>query len=276
MKFDNKAALWEMLERMETQELDTMLQEELRSKNPNGELIRHISSILKKRDQDMMPEVDANVQQAWEQYQRKTAMIHKKPKIWNSFLVKAASLVLVIITLVAFLPQRAEAANIFERFVAWTEEVFSFINPADEAAPGEEYIFLTDQPGLQEVYEKVVELGVTVPVVPGWLPEGYELLECALVETPTKKMVTAVFANGNAAAVYELNVYADNTTSSYYKDGEVIRETEKYGITHTILRNADLLVATWTIDNIECFVSIDCQEDTLLQILESIYMMEDN
>ena len=70
-------------------------------------------------------------------------------------------------------------------------------------------------------------------------------------------------------------IYNDNITSEYYKDGEIILETESGGITHTILRNTDTLTAAWTIDNIECSIFIDCQEDTLIQILESIYTMED-
>lgn len=276
MKIENMAALRNTLERMETPQLDALLLEDLRKEAPNAELIRMISNILKERDRNLNPEIDANIQEAWEQYQRKNQPASKKPKRMNRILVHAASFLLVILTLMALFPQKAEASNFFRRIIAWTEDVFSFINPSEETEPEEAYVFHTDNPGLQEVYDKVVGLGITDPVVPMWLPEGYVLVNSELFENPSQKFLIATFFNGQNEAVYQLKLHSDNTTSAYYKDGEIISETEKHGITHTILRNQDLLTAAWAKDNIECSIFIDCQEDTLIRILESIYTMEDN
>lgn len=275
MKIENMAALRNTLERMETPQLDALLLEDLRKEAPNAELIRMISNILKERDRNLNPEIDANIQEAWEQYQRKNQPVSKKPKRMNRILVHAASFLLVILTLMALFPQKAEASNFFQRVIAWTEDVFSFINPSEETTQ-EAYVFRTDNPGLQEVYDKVVGLGITDPVVPMWLPEGYTLQNSELFENPTKKYLIATFSNGQREAIYQVNISADNTTSAYYKDGEIISKTEKHGITHTILRNQSFLTAAWTTDNKECFISIDCPEDTLIRILESIYTMEDN
>ena len=275
MEFDNTTALRDALEGMETPQLDRMLLEELRKEAPNGQLIRQISKILRERDKELIPETDDHIQKAWEQYQLKTMPGRKKPRLGNSILIKAASLILVVLTLMVFLSPRAEAANFFQRLIVWTEDIFSFLNPLDADVHQQAHAFRTDNPGLQEVYDGVTALGVTVPVVPTWLPEGYELVRCDAINTPTKKYLTAEFSSGSANAVYRVVVYSDNTTSTYYKDGEIILETEKHGITHTILRNQDLLIAAWTTDNTECSICMDCPEETLLQILESIYTMED-
>lgn len=276
MKIDNVAALRATLEQMETQKLDNMLLEELRKEEPNGELIRLIGSVLKERDRDLIPEIDANIQQAWERYQKKTQPVHKKPKHMNSFLLKVASLMLVIFTLMALLPQEAKAMNFFERFIAWTEDVFSLISPAEAREREEEYVFRTDNPGLQEVYDKVVELGVTEPVVPMWLPEGYELVECEVDRTPIGDILVATFSNGKLEIVYELDTYSDNITCEYYKDESEIRIEEKNGINYSIINNKDLLVAVWNVENIECTIVVGCSEDALIRILKSIYTMEDN
>lgn len=276
MKIENMAVLRDELEQMETPQLDAMLLEELGKESPNAELFHLISSILKERDRELIPTVDANIQQAWEQYQRKTQQVYREPKHICKILVYAASFLLVILTLVALLPQEAEASNFFQRIIVWTEDVFSFINPADKTIQEEAYVFHTDNPGLQEVYDKVTSLGIVTPVVPMWLPEGYELVECELIENPTKKYLTVGFSNGNTNAVFLLKFSFSNVTSTYYKNGEILREAEMHGIMHTILRNQDLLTAVWTTDNIECSISIDCPEDTLIRILESIYIMEDN
>lgn len=276
MKIENVADLRDMLEQMETQQLDEMLLEELRKESPNGELIRLIGSVLKERDRDMIPEIDANIQQAWERYQRKSQPVHKKPKCMNTWLLKAASLILVLLALFTLLPQEAKAMSFFERFVEWTENVFSLISPSEAKNREAEYVFQTDNPGLQEVYDRVTELGVTVPVVPMWLPEGYELVEMKVNNTPTNICLSSKFLKEASKVIYQLNMYSDNVTSTYPKDDNNIYEIEKNGTVYRLMNNKDLLVAVWSIENIECSIFVDCQEGTLIRILESIYMVEEN
>ena len=50
---------------------------------------------------------------------------------------------------------------------------------------------------------------------------------------------------------------------------------EKNGMNFYITQNNDSWVAVWTKENIECFLTLDCQEDTLRRILGSIYVTED-
>ena len=276
MRFNSMTVLREHLERIETQQLDAMLLEELRKEYPNGELIRMSGSVLRERDREFIPELGANIQQAWERYQKQARSVHKKPKHINSWLVKAASLILVLFVLVSMLPQEAKAMNFFERFIVWTEDVFSLISPSEVQNRKEEYVFRTDNPGLQEVYDKVTELGVTIPVVPMWLPEGYELVECVLTAVPTKKYISATFSNGETNVVYQLDVYADNVTTKYYKDETAIRKEEFAGISHAIVKNKNLLIAVWSVENVECTICIDCQEAVLISVLKSIYKMEGN
>ena len=275
MKIENTAALRTVLEQTETPRLDDLLLEELRKETPDGALIRLIGSILKERDKENPPEIDGNIRQAWERYQARSKTVHKKPSPMNSILLKAASLMLVLFALVALLPQEAKAMSFFERFIAWTEDVFSLISPAEAAENADEYSFRTDNPGLREVYGKVTELGVTVPVVPTWLPEGYELVEIRIKGSPTNDFIHARFSNGTDTAIYQINVYSENVTRRFYKDSATVRTEEKNGIKHTIMYNEDLLVAVWAVENIECSIGIDCQEDTINRILESIYTVEE-
>ena len=276
MKFDNMAALREMLERKETQQLDDLLLDELRKDDPNGELIRMIGSILQERDRDNRPDINENIRQAWEQYQEKQPPVHRKPKPVTGFLLKVASVLLVLFALLAIMPQEAKAMNFFERFIAWTEDIFSLISPAESGRQAEEYVFRTENPGLQEVYDTVVELGITTPVVPMWIPEGYELAECKVTETPSSNYLFARFFDGNTQLVYQLNIFSDNYTHRFYKDGTEIRVEERNGIDHTIIQNYDMLVAVWTIDNIQCSIGLNCPEETMIRILDAIYTMEEN
>ena len=76
--------------------------------------------------------------------------------------------------------------------------------------------------------------------------------------------------------VYQLVLYSENVSHEFYKDGKEIQEYEVGDTSFKIIRNKELLVAIGVIDNIECSIGIDCLEDTLKRILESIYTMEDN
>lgn len=269
----NNWNLREAFEQMETSQLDAVLLEELRKKSPDGIVIRLIRDILKERDWEKPLEINANILQAWERYQRKT---QPKGKQVNYSWVKAATIILVVTVLILCIPQQTNAKNFFERLIAWSEDVFVLINPTEAKGLEATYVFKTDNPGLQEVYDQVTELGVTIPVVPMWIPDGYELIECTVNSSPTKDYLTAWFLNGSMELIVQLNVYNDNVTRNYQKDGEGIIQKEIEGIAHTIMSNNDNLVALWAEENIDCFITIDCQEDVLIRILKSIYTMEGN
>lgn len=276
MKFNHMAVLRETLARMSTAQLEDMLREELRKAQPDGTLVRLIGSVLQERDGETPPQLSPGVRAAWEDYLQKNQAPPPRTLRFRSRLVKAASLILVLLAFLLLLPREASAKNFFERVIAWTEDVFSLISPGEKQASAGEYVFRTDNPGLQEVYDQVTALGVTTPVVPMWLPEGYELVECMVTETPTKSYMTATFFNGVSKAVFQVDVYSGNISSSYSKDETNIQLIEKNGIAHTVMYNKAFWVVVWTRDNIECTIVIDCQEDALHSILGSIYTMEDS
>ena len=276
MKFNNMAALREALEQMETRQLDAMLHDELKKEMPDGQLVRLIGSILKEREKDIIPGISDNIRHAWDQYQQTTPKVHKRTKWLNSRLVKAASLILVLIAFLMLLPQEASAKNFFERFIDWTEDIFSLISPDENRGRDSDYIFRTDNSGLQEVYDKVTEMGVTIPVVPMWLPEGYELVECRSNCTPAKNTLIVSFSDEYSQIVYQIDVYTGNVTHDYFANGSETMSFEKNGIAYTVFLNNDMWVAVWTTENIECSIGMDCPEEILYRILNSIYTMEES
>ena len=64
-------------------------------------------------------------------------------------------------------------------------------------------------------------------------------------------------------------------TNEYHKDKSVVDIQEKNGTVFNIMHNNDIWVVTWVKDNVECSIFVDCQEDVLNRILESIYVMEE-
>ena len=275
MKNYNTTGLRGMIEQMSTEQLDEMLQHELEKESVDESAIRLIMEVLEKRDQDMPVEINPQIADAWENYQTRASVQSRAKFSFKSWPVRIAAAVAVVMVLALAVPQSAEAESLWERLSRWTDSVFEFFSPNDEMAE-QEYTFKTDNPGLQQVYDTVTAIGITDPVVPMWLPEGYELLQCEVTETPSKSFVHSRFENGKNIIILDLAIRDAESPRQYSKDEENAIKHEIAGIDHIFLHNEEWWTATWTRDRLECAIYIDCHEETLYKILMSIYTMEDD
>lgn len=275
---NNSANLREVLQRMSTEQLDELLNEQIRTKAGDGEVVRQILRILQEREKGFPVEMTIEKEKAWETYQkeiaqedRKAARLFRMP----SGILKAASVLIVLVMLFTVLPQQAQAETLWEKLVRWTAGIVEFFSPDDNEHRLVPYQFETDNPGLQQVYEAVTELGVTDPVVPTWLPEGSELIELKIVDSPRKKGVLACFSLNDGELVYKVDYLGEVYAHKYHGDINGAVKYEKAEIIHDIIRNDKKWVILWNREKIECSIALDCQEAIMYNILESIYVMED-
>lgn len=265
--------LRELLEQLSTEQLDEMLWAELRKKPVDGAAVRLIMQILRERDAEQPMDVDAELMAAWEKY-REPVPKRKVPE-WFGTLLRVASVILVLGLLLWVVPQAEAAPSLWERLVWLTESVFEFFAPDDTGDHRVRYEFKTDNPGLQQVYDAVVAMGVTDPVVPTWLPEGYALVEAKETTTPAKKQIYVTFTDSENYFTYIVELHNETVTHDYFKDDTPLDNREYGGIMHNVMRNHDKWLAIWVRGNVECFLSIGCQEDEFYNILESIYIVGD-
>ena len=275
MKNYNTTGLRGVIEQMSTEQLDEMLQHELEKESVDESAVHLIMEVLEKRDQDIPVEINPQIAAAWEKYQTRASVQSRVKFSFRSWPVRIAAAVAVVIALALAMPQSAEAEGFWERLSRWTDSIFEFFAPGDEMV-AQEYVFETDNPGLQQVYDAVTALGITDPVVPMWLPEGYELLQCEVTETPSKSFVHSRFENGKNIIILDLGIRDAKSPRQYSKDEENAKIREIADIEHTILHNEDWWTAAWSRDRLECAIAIDCHEETLYKILKSIYTMEDD
>lgn len=272
MKEFNMAALREALEKQPTSELDAMLRAELEKELPDENAVRLILKILREREADYPVEHSEQIDRAWEKYRKKT--VRSKPR-WGTMLLRVASVMLIAGALLFALPQEADARNFFDRIAAWTDSIFALFGPGGSDSGETEYVFQTDHPGLQELYDTVTELGVTAPVVPMWLDESYELIECQTGRTAAGTYLTATFSNGEKLAVYELSIFSESITTEFHKDAPDAKRYEIDGTVYNMIQNEGLWIVVWTIENLECSLAINCQEDVLITVLDSICATEE-
>lgn len=275
MKNYNTTGLRGVIEQMSTEQLDEMLQHELEKESVDESAVHLIMEVLEKRDQDIPVEINPQIAAAWEKYQTRASVQSRAKFSFRSWPVRIAAVVAVVIALALAMPQSAEAESFWERLSRWTDSIFEFFAPGDEVV-AQEYVFKTDNPGLQQVYDTVTAIGITDPVVPMWLPEGHELIECKVNETRSKTLISAYFSNSKDTVMLDIAIRNTESPRQYSKDEENANKLEIEGIEYIVLHNEEWWTAAWVRDRLECAIYIDCHEETLYKILMSIYTMEDD
>lgn len=274
MKNKNTQLLQE-LEQLSSQELSQMLHTQLEKDKPDGELVRQLLILLKAREPAYSEQLTPEQEAAWQQFKKDCAedreylQARKKPRWFAGMAAMAVIAVLLLFTI----PAAESAQTVLERLGSWKDSVLAFFAPTEEQP---QYVFQTDHPGLQQIYDELTSLGVTRPVVPTWIPEGYELSEFNTTNTPAKIRIYAVLTNGERAITFRINIYGADAPRQYEITNSDTKEVDMAGIIHSISNNNDAWMAIWSSDNLECSLTVDCQEDILYRILESIYVTEAN
>lgn len=259
-----------------TVELEKLLDEELGKKSPDDDVVLTLLHILKDREPELPLQLSDREEEAVKHYQQKRQKSNYRTRFSRRVLSLVASFILILTLFFTIAPQKAEAETFWEMLQRLRTTVLEFFSPREEFHEVERnYVFKTDNPGLQQVYDAVVQLGITEPMVPMWLPEGCELTELQLIETPMTKTISARFSHEGSGIVYVLNLYNGKPAHQYYKDDTHYESHEWNGSTYHITKNNDRWGVVWTKEKIECSIILDCQEDTLQRILNSIYVTED-
>ena len=280
MQKNNISSVQDLFQQMSTEELRELLDKELHSETVNDDAIRLIMGILRERNKAEVTQVPPQTLKAWEKYQRDTDRIYAPARraiqLRRWIARGAAAAAVLLLFLLPVMPQEAGAESLWETLTRWTTEVMEFFGYHDNEDRLVTYEFKTDNPGLQQVYDKAVELGITVPVVPMWLPEGYELVECRVAEYPAKTRLYSRFANVEDVIVLNFDLYKTEVSRKYQKNEIGIEMIEIDGVEHFLFANLDNKVMVWERDKIECSVSLQCQEEILYEIIQSIYSVGGN
>ena len=263
------------LEMLPTQLLDQMLRKELQSDDGDPDVVNLILDILKAREKDKPTPIGSTEKIAWEKYMARTKEKEDRPTNKRIWALRVASIVLVVSVLFLSISSEATAEPFWERIDKWTDSVFAFFSPDEPTQAIEEYEFRTEHPGLQQVYDAVAELGVTEPVVPMWIPEGYSLIVCKKMDTEKKSTVMAAFQNSDKVISYNIAICSEEVTNQYQKDDTEETEFEHNGTRYHIIKNNKMWVIVRTMRNIECSISVDCQEEEVYKMIRSIYESEE-
>ena len=256
-----------------TGDLDKILQEELEKERPDEAVVLSILQILEERERDFPAEETPEVLAILEKLNHSIPSNHSKQK--RGWIAGIAAVAAAACIVVMALPRTVGAESIFDVLCRWTKSVFEFIDPGtDESYPSAENGFVTDNPGLQQLQNEVTGLGVTDPVVPMWLPEGFELE--SLKVTPLRDggyKVDAVFKKDDKFISISYKISA-SIGSTFEKRDSALEMFEYGDVNHIVLENDGKLSITWSIDSVGCAINADVAKADIYAIIMSIYRSE--
>lgn len=266
---------------MQAQDLAEMLRTELGKECPDRDVALGILNILEERDTKAPLREDIDVDAVWERFlarrEQYSAAVEacvpkKRPRRW---IPKAAAAAVLVIALLLVTPPVLGAGNIFELVGRWTQDIFMLIDPAATVTqPQEEYVFKTDHPGLQQLYDTVVEQGITQQIVPMWVPEECELAELDVIPTQMGNKIRAYLISDDEYVLITYKVYKDEAYNKYPIDDDREKIYEFAGTKYNITPNEGAWTAAWSADGISCSIITTYNEEALYRILDSIYTEE--
>ena len=182
-------------------------------------------------------------------------------------------LVAALVIVVLGVPHAFGADSIVELVASWTKGTFQFIRPGETIAQTSEYVFEAEHAGLQEIYDTVSDLGVTVSVVPMWVPDGFTLTEIKVTENVKTTTVQAKLEFENLYIVLQIIIhkYTCPPQSQLVKDESSIEKKEIGDIVHYLMCNSGEYVAAWVTGPVEGIILTNTSKEMLVDIIRSIY-----
>lgn len=269
----------ESLSSLSREELRRMLAEELQKDTSeiNVALVTLLRKELESRDTDPAFSDDTAVEVACEKFRRDTETAQKtaKHRCRNRW-IAAASVVLVMGLLFFTLPATAQARDIQGVLTWWSEGMFQFFDPGNQPNAHAQ-IHEFDHPDLQQVYNALAEQGITNPVVPSWVPEGFALTELKTNKANGDDSVMACLVKGDQSIVISIAMHDNDATAFQHEKNEngIIDIWDLSGNEHYVIANMEQFIVTWVTNEIECTITTDCTEEEVYSIVKSIYTSED-
>lgn len=161
--------------------------------------------------------------------------------------------------------------NLIEQFLEWREETF-VLRGADnggqmvlEEAPEGEYTSLA---------EAVVAYGITDPIVPTWIPEGFEIQYVRAKDQAYATNITARYeSNGDKKIILKVYLSPEDIESDIHaehSDSEYI-PYENNGIAFVLSNNNTQHQASWVVGRCSCSINGDLTESEITHMIDSIF-----
>ena len=158
--------------------------------------------------------------------------------------------------------------DLFAIIAKWTQETFHFgqAGQAGETnAPSPDHV--NPCASLQEALDK---RGITIALVPSWMPDSYIEGEVKIIESPVQRHFHANYENGDNSIRIRITDYLDGHSIQIEQSDRLIEIYKASGIDYHIFQNEGQLQTVWINKNFECYISGPITLSEMKSIIDSI------
>lgn len=259
---------WNSLRDLPPEELTALLQAEINRETPDRCLV--MEAVERLEEMERSSSGSKLLKASWERYEEKRDMLFQSA---HSRRLRRRTLILVLILLLGLLvaPAVFGLECIFTLLGRWTEDTFHFETPGVASAISySDNRCYSDHTGLDQLRDAVSDGDISDLMLPGWLPEGYALVEYKTRSVNDGSWVYVMFSNGEHRIVYSVQQKNSSPKTTYTKDETDVSVYELDGISYYLVNNYSEQYAFWCQDNNEYMVSATDPELDLYKILRSL------
>jgi len=253
---------------MTTEELEEILRLDAENQESDTDEILYIMEVLTERKRNN-GHTGKTALEAYESFQQNYMpetdnTIPMKPKRRSPRWVRGltATAAVLAILFAGSITAKAFGINIWKVAIQWTQETFHFgewgISNANNDLP---------YTSLQEALEKQK---ITTSLVPNWLPDGYELVEIKVEQTPGKNIYKAEYSDGKQFLVMTVQDYLDGNPIFVEQNDGLTEEYDVSGITYYLFSDIDLMKAKWINGSYECDIFGNVTIEEIKMMIDSI------
>lgn len=203
------------------------------------------------------------------QVSSKAQVINVKPtkrlRPWLSRLVATAAILTLIF--ISSITAHAMGIDIWDIIVTWTQETFQLrsteADKAKEAVGNDECEYIS----LQDALDRK---SISVPLAPTWIPDGYELTDLRIDESPFQLVIFVVYQNEVRNIKIQIKQYLDSDPQQIEQSDSLIEKYESNGITYYIFADYCDLQAVWINGDYECYISGQLSIEEIKSMIDSI------
>lgn len=267
---------------MTTEELEEILRldaEAPEGQATDGELLLYILEVLASRKQNSSNPGNT-AQQAWESFQKnylpteeenitpvtQTVQPAKKPSHWLRRALATAAIIVILIGI----PLTARAfswAELWDAVAKWAKETFSFVSSEDVQLTEPAADDVRQYTSLQEL---LAETDQEINFVPTWIPDGYQLKDITIDETPMQKNYNAYYHNQENALRICVKSFVLEDPEKIEITDNLIDKIDQAGIEYYIFSNNNKIQVIWIKDSYQCIISGDLTIEEIKTMINSI------
>lgn len=268
---------FDYLNKLNIQQLREILRLQLDEDEVNVELIKKINAVLASKTEE--PELD--VASAYDRLRAAESSeplysevldemtaekaVRPRPKFRALFKVGLVAAVMIVLFIGTGIVGYAMGFDFWGAMREWTEDRFGFLS-------GDSLYQRTEvEDSYSKLREELRANGVTVEVVPEYMPDGFSLSSVVTSESTRGFNIICSLANNDKEIILNYLILKEEPARIFAKDEVTPEVYTVCGIEHNIFSNEESYIAVWLNQNVQCEIYKAENKEELLKMIYSIY-----